>query len=55
MRHYIGLIHKDANSDFGVSLPDFSGAVTAARTVDEAVELAAEALALSRRRLAYRG
>ncbi|TIU60670.1 MAG: CopG family transcriptional regulator, partial [Mesorhizobium sp.] len=23
MRHYIGLIHKEADSDFGVSFPDF--------------------------------
>jgi predicted RNase H-like HicB family nuclease len=46
MRHYIGLVHKDANSDYGVSFPDFPGAVTAARTIEEAVEMAAEALAL---------
>ena len=25
MRNYIGLIHKDADSDFGVSFPDFPG------------------------------
>ena len=46
MRHYIGVVHKDAESDYGVSFPDFPGAVTAARTQDEAVEMAAEALAL---------
>src|SRR5262245_15694202 len=46
MRHYIGIVHKDSHSDFGVSFPDFPGAVTAARTLDEAVEMAAEALAL---------
>jgi predicted RNase H-like HicB family nuclease len=46
MRHYIGVVHKDADSDYGISFPDFPGAVTAARTIDEAVEMAEEALAL---------
>jgi predicted RNase H-like HicB family nuclease len=46
MRHYIGLIHKDADSDFGVSFPDLPGVVTAGTTLDEARELAEEALAL---------
>jgi predicted RNase H-like HicB family nuclease len=43
---YIALVHKDADSDFGVSFPDFPGLVTAGRTLHEAVELAEEALAL---------
>jgi predicted RNase H-like HicB family nuclease len=46
MRHYIGLIHKDADSDFGVSFPDLPGVVTAGTRLDEARELAEEALAL---------
>jgi predicted RNase H-like HicB family nuclease len=46
MRHYIGLIHKDADSDFGVSFPDLPGVVTAGTTLDQARELAEEALAL---------
>ena len=46
MPSYIGLIHKEAESDFGVSFPDFPGLVTAGRTLDEAREMAAEALAL---------
>ena len=46
MRHYIGLIHKDADSDFGVSFPDFPGVVTAGTTLDEARNMAEEALAL---------
>jgi predicted RNase H-like HicB family nuclease len=46
MRYYIAVVHKDADSDYGVSFPDFPGAVTAARSVDEAVEMAEEALAL---------
>jgi predicted RNase H-like HicB family nuclease len=46
MRHYIAVVHKDADTDYGVSFPDFPGAVTAARSVDDAVEMAEEALAL---------
>ena len=45
-RYYIGLVHKDRGSDFGVSFPDFPGAVTAARTVHEALEAAEEVLQL---------
>ena len=45
MRHYIGLIHKEADSDFGVSFPDFPGAVTAGVTLDDARAMAEEALA----------
>jgi predicted RNase H-like HicB family nuclease len=44
MRQYIALIHKDADSDYGVSFPDFPGVVTAGRTLDEARALAEEAL-----------
>ena len=46
MHHYIGLIHKDADSDFGVSFPDFPGVITAGTTLDDARTLAEEALAL---------
>ena len=46
MRKYIGVVHKDQTSDFGVSFPDFPGAVAAAPTFEEAVEMAAEALLL---------
>lgn len=42
---YIALLHKDADSDFGVSFPDFPGCVTAGSTLDEARRMAAEALA----------
>jgi predicted RNase H-like HicB family nuclease len=45
MRNYIGLIHKDADSDFGVSFPDFPGVVTAGTDLDDARRLAEEALA----------
>jgi predicted RNase H-like HicB family nuclease len=46
MAAYIALIHKDADSDFGVSFPDLPGCVTAGTTLDEARANAAEALAL---------
>jgi predicted RNase H-like HicB family nuclease len=46
MRQYIGLIHKDAASDYGVSFPDFPGVVTAGKDLDEARAMADEALAL---------
>lgn len=46
MQHYIGLIHKDADSDFGVSFPDFPGVVTAGTDLDDARRMAEEALAL---------
>jgi predicted RNase H-like HicB family nuclease len=45
MASYIGVLHKDADSDFGVSFPDFSGCVTAGSTLDEAARMAQEALA----------
>jgi predicted RNase H-like HicB family nuclease len=45
MRQYIALIHKDADSDYGVSFPDLPGVITAGSTLDEARDLAAEALA----------
>lgn len=43
---YIAYLHKDKHSDFGVSFPDFPGCVTVGRTLEEARELAVEALAL---------
>ncbi|TIM17054.1 MAG: CopG family transcriptional regulator, partial [Mesorhizobium sp.] len=46
MKQYIGLIHKDADSDFGVSFPDFPGVITAGKDLDDARSMAEEALAL---------
>lgn len=46
MANYIGLIHKDASSDYGVSFPDFPGCVSAGASLDEARVGAEEALAL---------
>lgn len=41
---YIAYLHKDAQSDYGVSFPDFPGCITAGSTLDEARRMAAEAL-----------
>jgi predicted RNase H-like HicB family nuclease len=46
MRYYIALIHKDADSDYGVSFPDLPGVITAVTDLDDARAMAAEALAL---------
>ncbi|MYA21677.1 MAG: hypothetical protein F4Z30_02300 [Gemmatimonadetes bacterium] len=45
-RTYIGLIHKEPNSDYGVSFPDFPGCITAGDTLERARTMAAEALAI---------
>jgi predicted RNase H-like HicB family nuclease len=42
---YVALIHKDANSDYGVSFPDFRALITAGKDLDDAWALAQEALA----------
>ena len=47
MTHYIALIHKDADSCYGVSFPDVPGVFTAGNTIDEAIEKAAEVLAFA--------
>jgi predicted RNase H-like HicB family nuclease len=41
---YIAYLHKDKNSDYGVSFPDFPGCVTAGSTLEEARRMAGEAL-----------
>ena len=46
MRQYIALIHKEPDSDYGVSFPDFPGCITAGSTLEEARRLAVEALAM---------
>lgn len=45
MRTYIALIHKERDSDFGVSFPDFPGLATAGTSLDDAQAMAEEALA----------
>jgi len=44
MTEYLAIIHKDPESDFGVSFPDFPGCTTVGRTLDEARVQAQEAL-----------
>ena len=44
MPHYIALIHKDTDSCYGVSFPDWPGVITAGDTIDEAMQQAAEVL-----------
>jgi predicted RNase H-like HicB family nuclease len=46
MRNYIALIHKDPDSDYGVSFPDFPGVATAGPSLEDARAMAEEALAL---------
>jgi predicted RNase H-like HicB family nuclease len=45
MTSYIALLHKEPDSDYGVSFPDFPGCVTAGTTLEEARRLAEEVLA----------
>ncbi len=44
MRYYIGLIHKEPDSDFGISFPDFPGCISAGSTLDESLAMGREAL-----------
>lgn len=44
MVRYVGLVHKDPDSDYGVSFPDFPGCITAGGSLDEAYDMAVEAL-----------
>jgi len=41
---YIAIIHKDPESDFGLSFPDFPGCVTAGDSFEEAASEAEEVL-----------
>ncbi len=46
MANYIAVVHKDPKSDIGVSFPDFPGCVTAGSSIDEAKDMAHDALSL---------
>jgi len=46
MANYIAVVHKDPKSDFGVSFPDFPGCITAGNSIDEAKDMAHDALSL---------
>jgi predicted RNase H-like HicB family nuclease len=47
MPRYIALIHKDLDSCYGVSFPDWPGVITAGETIDEAMQQAVEVLAFA--------
>ena len=55
MRQYIALIHKETDSDYGVSFPDLPGVITAGSNLDEARKMANEALAFHLQGLAEDG
>lgn len=42
---FIAYLHKEPRSDFGVSFPDFPGCITVGKTLEEARQMAVEALA----------
>lgn len=44
MRYYIGIIHKDEGSDFGISFPDFPGCISAGSDLSELAVMGQEAL-----------
>lgn len=44
MTHYIALIHKEADSGYGVSFPDLPGVIAVADTLDSALHEAGVAL-----------
>ena len=46
MANYIAVVNKDPKSDFGVSFPDFPGCITAGSSIDEAKDMAHDALDL---------
>lgn len=44
MTAYIGLIRKEAKSDYGIEFPDFPGCITAAKSLSDAKIMAEKAL-----------
>src|SRR6266478_1089825 len=44
MAQFVGIIHKDRRSAYGVSFPDLPGCVTAGKTMQKAYDMAREAL-----------
>jgi antitoxin HicB len=47
MRHYIGIVHKEPASSFGVHFPDLPGVISSGKTIDDAILNAAEVLAFA--------
>lgn len=46
MANFIAVVHKEDATDFGVSFPDFQGCITAGKDIDEAKDMAQDALTL---------
>lgn len=46
MATYFGVIHKEKNSDYGISFPDLAGCISAGSTLEELNVMAREALKL---------
>lgn len=46
MSGFFAIIHKEQGSDYGVSFPDIPGCISAGETLEEAKDMASEALAL---------
>jgi len=46
MATYVGIVHKEKGSDYGVCFPDFPGCVSAGSTPEELQAMAQEALGL---------
>ncbi len=46
MKPYIGIVHRDAGSAYGVTFPDAPGCFSAADTLDDLFAMAEEALGL---------
>ncbi|WP_414898434.1 type II toxin-antitoxin system HicB family antitoxin [Rhodovulum sp. YEN HP10] len=46
MRHYIGVVHQEDDSAFGIHFPDVPGCFSAADALDDLLSNASEALAL---------
>lgn len=44
MAKFVGIIHKEDDSDYGVCFPDFPGCITAGSTLQEAADMAYDAL-----------
>ncbi|WP_426527358.1 type II toxin-antitoxin system HicB family antitoxin [Bradyrhizobium sp. McL0615] len=55
MRQYIAVIHKEPDSDYGISFPDIPGVISAGSTPDEARDIGAEVLAFHLEGLAADG
>ena len=43
-KEYIAVIHKEKESDYGVLFPDFLGCISSGKTLEEAKNMASEAL-----------